>query len=113
MSLNSIRIEKGNNFFLYSTVKYWNSLSELSRNRESDYSFKKHILSNIFYTHHTSKLFYIGNRYASIVHTRLRFNNCRLNYYLLLINCVESQTCGCGAPKEDVLIISSSMFSFC
>ena len=47
-------------------------------------------------------LFYIGNRYASILHTRFRLFHYTLNHYLFLINCVPSPLCSCGSTSETV-----------
>ena len=94
----AIRTEKLNNSFLYSTIKLWNTLSELSRKCVS----VRGLLFNRFNTCPTSKYFYSGDCYASILHTRLRLNNCGLNYYLFLMNCAVSPACDRGAPKEDV-----------
>ena len=45
---------------------------------------------------------YLGDRYVSALHTRLKLNNCGLNHYLFLMNCVRSPSCTCGALSEDV-----------
>ena len=45
---------------------------------------------------------YSLHRYSSILHTRLRFNCCALNYYHFMINCTTSPACDCGANYESV-----------
>ncbi len=65
---------------------------------------------DLFYVPPANKLFNLGDRYLNILHTRQRLKNCALNYYLYLMNCIESPSCICGAFKEDVthyLMLSS------
>ena len=65
--------------------------------------FKTCLLRERFYIPPVNKLVYLGDRYLSGLHTRLRLNNCGLNYYLFLMNCVPSSPCcTCGALREDV-----------
>ena len=60
-------------------------------------------MRDIFYRPIVNKLYYLGDRYLSVLHTRLRLGHCGLNYYLFIINCKESPSCICGAPREDAL----------
>ena len=63
-------------------------------------SFKKNI-SNCFCPFR-NYLFYVGDRSASIFHTRLRLNFSALNYDLFTKNCFVSPACKyCNASIED------------
>ena len=96
---NFIKFKKS---FLPSTIKFWNTLPEQLRNSSSVDSFRNNLTRDLFYVPPANKLFNLGDRYLNILHTRLRLKNCALNYYLYLMNCIESPSCICGAFKEDV-----------
>ena len=102
LSLPFIRTEKTKKSFLYSTIFLWNNLSESTRESATLVLFKSALLRERFYIPPVNRLVYLGDRYVSALHTRLRLNNCGLNYYLFLMNCVSSPSCTCGAPSEDV-----------
>jgi hypothetical protein len=94
--------EKFKKSFLPSTIKFWNTLPEQLRNSSSVDSFRNNLTRDLFYVPPANKLFNLGDRYLNILHTRLRLKNCALNYYLYLMNCIESPSCICGEFKEDV-----------
>ena len=102
LSLPFIHTEKTKKSFLYSTIFLWNNLSESTRESATLVLFKTALLRERFYIPPVNRLVYLGDRYVSALHTRLRLNNCGLNYYLFLMNCVSSPSCTCGAPSEDV-----------
>ena len=102
LSLPFIRTEKTKKSFLYSTIFLWNNLPESTRESVTLVLFKTALLRERFYMPPVNRLVYLGDRYASTLHTRLRLNNCGLNYCLFLMNCVSSPSCTCGAPSEDV-----------
>ena len=53
--------------------------------------------NNIFHKPKYNKLFNFGiDRYASVLHTRLRFERSDLNEHLFRMNCVPSPHCRCG-----------------
>ena len=47
-------------------------------------------------------LYYIGDRFTAILHTRLRLGNSTLNHHLFTKGCIISPACACGNPKETV-----------
>ena len=48
----------------------------------------------------SNALFFTVNRWASILHTRLRLHNSTLNYPLFLMNCATLPLCICGLANE-------------
>ena len=102
LSLPFIRTEKAKKSFLYSTVFLWNNLSESTRESPTFVLFKTALLRERFYIPPVNRLVYLGDRYFSALHTRLRLNNCGLNHYLFAMNCVLFPSCTCGALSEDV-----------
>ena len=79
LSLPFIRTEKKKSF-LYSTIFLWNNLSESTRESATLVLFKSALLRERFYIPPVNRLVYLGDRYVSALHTRLRLNNCGLNY---------------------------------
>ena len=64
--------------------------------------FKRNLLKFLHFPSR-SYLFCIGDRSASIFHTRLRLNFSALHYHLFQKNCCYSPACGlCKASTEDV-----------
>ena len=102
LSLPFIRTEKTKKSFLYSTIFLWNNLSESTRESVTLVLFKTALLRERFYIPPVNRLVYLGDRYISALHTRLRLNNCGLNHYLFIMNCARSASCTCGALSEDV-----------
>ena len=82
LSLPFIRTEKTKKSFLYSTVFLWNNLSESTRESATLVLFITALLRERFYIPPVNRLVYLGDRYVSALHTRLRRNNCGLNCYL-------------------------------
>ena len=58
--------------FLPLTIKVWNILPEQQRNSSSIDSFRNNLIRDLFYVPPANKLFNLGDRYLSILHTRLR-----------------------------------------
>ena len=82
------RTERLQKSFAISSIKLWNNLPLNVRTSESLSHFKTNL--------------YIGNRYASILHTCLRLFHCTLNHYLFLINCVPSPLFSCVSTGETI-----------
>ena len=80
--------------FLPSTVRDWNSLPLEVRQAPSVSSFKYSINSPC--ENPVPPYYYIGNRQAQILHTRLRTNCSSLNLALFQKNIVDSPLCLCG-----------------
>ena len=85
--------------FFPSAISAWNSLPLDSRNSSSLNNFKSKVHS-LLSRGKSCKLFEVGARYASVLHTRLRLNNSTLNYDLFLYNCIPSPACACGYCHE-------------
>jgi hypothetical protein len=83
------RTERLQKSFAISSIKLWNSLPLNVQTSESLPHFKTNLK---IWRDDTipNTLFYLGNRYASILHTHFRLFHCTLNHYLFLINCVLS-----------------------
>ena len=87
--------------FLFSTTQLWDSLSPEVPLSSSLESFKNKF-SKCFGPSSCNYLFYVGDRSASIFHTRLRLNFSALNYDLFTKNCSVSPACKyCNASIED------------
>ena len=83
-------------------MKLWNSLQTEIRNSASLSAFKIGIKS-IFCPLRGKKGFNVSlNRWASILHARLRLRSHALNEYLFKINCYSSPICHCGIENETV-----------
>jgi hypothetical protein len=95
------RTERLQKSFAISSIKLWNSLPLNVQTSESLPHFKTNLK---IWRDDTipNTLFYLGNRYASILHTHFRLFHCTLNHYLFLINCVPSPLCSCGSTNETV-----------
>ena len=81
------------NSFLPSVIREWNELPTDNRNAESLESFKR--LLNMDKSS-IPKHFYIGDRKAQVLHTRLRTQCSSLNQDLFSKSIVESPLCRCG-----------------
>jgi len=103
LHLPYVRTDKSKSAFLFSATKLWNSVPQSIRESESVPMFKNSLIREFFGRSNVNNLFYLGERYLSILHTRLRLRHCALNYYLFRINCSDSPECSCGASKEDVM----------
>ena len=102
LTLFSCRTEKFKQSFFPSTVKLWNSLETELRTSASLSAFKKGIKS-IFCPLIGKKRFNVSlNRWASILHARLRLGSHALNEYLFKINCYSTPICHCGIENETV-----------
>jgi hypothetical protein len=91
------------NSFLLSSVRLWNTLDNDVRN--GVFSSYKSALKRIYFENFTPCPLYKYSltRYASILHTRLRFGFFGLNSYLFRIKCNLSPSCACGYRGESVL----------
>ena len=57
-----------------------NSVPQSLRDSESIAEFKNYLLRDIFCKPIVNKLYYLGDRYLSVLHTRLRLDHCGRNY---------------------------------
>ena len=107
LSLYSSRSQRFYNSFLPSSVHLWNTLDNDVRN--AAFLSYKSALKHIYFENFTYKgiqVFfnkYSLRRYASILHTHLRFGFSGLNSYLFRIKCKLSPSCTCGYREESVL----------
>ncbi|MES9993744.1 MAG: reverse transcriptase domain-containing protein, partial [Candidatus Thiodiazotropha sp.] len=85
------------NSFLPSTIRAWNKVPDEAKQSESSNAFKGFLNKD---TITVPKHFYVGNRKAQILHTRLRTNCSSLNLDLFLKNIVESPMCQCGSIEN-------------
>ena len=99
-SANNLCVPYVRKSFLFSSIKWWNSLSlEI---RMSSLDIFKHSLLKYLQFPSRNYLFYIGDRSGSISHTRLRLNFSALKHHLFQKNCCLSPACTlCDAPVED------------
>ena len=81
LCLPFVRTERYKKSFLFSSIQEWNSLPLETRISSSPGNFKRNLLKFLHFPSR-SYLFYIGDRSASIFHTRLRLNFSTLNYHL-------------------------------
>ena len=102
LSLPKPRTERFKKSFIYSTIQLWNELSDKTRQCVSLASFRNQLLKNCFRTPPRNYVFYIGDRYPSIIHTRLRLGNSALNAHLFSNGCISSPLCYCGISNETV-----------
>lgn len=101
LSIPPSRTERHKNSFLPSAIKLWNLLSPEVRNCQNVAVFKKRLIKWNNYLVR-NRLYYFGDRYLAVLHTRLRLGNSALNYNLYRMNCVPSPLCACGISNETV-----------
>ena len=85
------------NSFLPSAVRSWNNLPVAAKESDSINSFKRFLNQN---KTPVPKYYYMGNRKAQILHTRLRTNCSSLNMDLFLKNFSDSPLCRCGSLEN-------------
>ena len=85
--------------FFPSAIFAWNSLSDSIRNSSSFTNFKNSI-NGLFCKKKCPKIFEVGARYPSVLHTRLRLGNSTLNDDLFRHNCIPSPACAFGYHRE-------------
>ena len=83
--------------FLPSAVRSWNNLPVAAKESDSINSFKRFLNQN---KTPVPKYYYMGNRKAQILHTRLRTNCSSLNMDLFLKNISDSPLCRCGSLEN-------------
>ena len=87
-----VRTERHKNYFLFSGTQLWNNLP-LELRRSSSVGNFKHNLLAYFCVSSCNPLYYVGNRFDSVNHSRFRCNNSTLNNDLFIRNCVVSPAC--------------------
>ena len=95
------------------TIKLWNNLLDKTRQCLSLASFKKQLLNDSFRISPRNYLFYVGDRYPSILHTRLRLGNSALSAHLFLRGCILSPLCICGKIKRNCWALSFVLSPIC
>ena len=86
------------NSFLPATIRVWNDVPDEARQSESLNTFKNFVNKDRM---SVPKHFYVGNRKARILHTRLRTKCSSLNLDLFLRNISDSPLCQCGSVEND------------
>ena len=101
LCLPYVRTDRHKKSFLFSSIKWWNSLPLEIRISSSLVIFKNSLLKFLQFPSR-NYLFYTGDRSASISHTRLRLNFSALKLHLFQKNCCLSPACTlCDVPVED------------
>ena len=101
LCLPYVRTDRHKKLFLFSSIKWWNSLPLVIRISSSLVIFKNSLLKFLQFPSR-NYLFYTGGRSASISHTRLRLNFSALKLHLFRKNCCSSPASTlCDAPVED------------
>ena len=90
------------NSFFPSTIKLWNQLPLDVRNSTTLADFKNKISTNVPRSLKQTELYYVGNRFAAVLHTRLRLGRSKLNAHLYDIGITQSPKCRCDQGIEDV-----------
>ena len=96
------RLQSPRNSYFPCTIKLWNSLEPDLRHGLTLTQFKNALrkrINNFEVPDH----FYVGERKFNIILTRLRNCASNLNYDLNRVNLINSPSCLCGHPTEDVL----------
>ena len=83
--------------FDYCAVRAWNNVHEEAKHSDSINTFKGFLNKD---KSHIPKHFYVGNRKAQILHTRLRTNCSSLNLDLFIKNISDSPLCQCGSVEN-------------
>ena len=89
------------NSFFPSTTRLWNELPLDVRNLKSLTEFKKSIASSVPRSLKQVDLYYIGKRFLSVLHSRLRMGRSQLKAHLFKIGVSISPDCSCGQGIED------------
>ena len=72
------------------------------RNSTTLVEFKNKISANVPRSLKQTELYYVGNRTAAVLHTRLRLGRSQLNAHLFDIGVTQSPKCRCNQGIEDV-----------
>ena len=82
--------------FLPTTIRSWNNLPIEIKQADTVNFFKNHLIKK----QPVPKYYYVGNRRAQILHTRLRTNCSSLNIDLFNKNISDSPLCSCGSIED-------------
>ena len=82
--------------FLPSAIRSWNNLPIEIKQAGTVNSFKNHLIKK----QPVPKYYYVGNRRAQILHTRLRTNCSSLNIDFFNKNISDSPLCSCGSIED-------------
>ena len=100
ISVPYTRLEIFRRSFVPFAINLWNKLSQANRNEPTLLAFKNSLLKEI---DEPNILYFYGNRWPSIHHSRLRIGCSKLNHDLYYnLHVVENASCACGALDEDV-----------
>ena len=95
------RTDLYNNSFFPSTVRLWNEIPIEIRNLPSLSLFKSKLREHFGWSNNRPEYYNFGERYSSILHTRLRLGSSQLNSHLFKIGVKTNASCQCGANVED------------
>ena len=82
--------------FLPTTIRSWKNLPIEIKQADTVNSFKNYLIKK----QPVPKYYYVGNRWAQILHTRLRTNCSSLNIDLFNKNISDSPLCSCGSIED-------------
>lgn len=100
LTIPNARIEAFRRSFFIFGSQLWNNLNQEVKNSTSKQEFKNKCKQKT----ETKVLYYYGNRWCNIHHSRLRMGCSKLNYDLFYnLHVIDSPTCRCGAPVENAL----------
>ena len=88
--------------FFPATLKLWNSLDPTIRQSTSAETFKLKLKLQYRRQSKPPPYYFIGDRFLSIIHTRLRNKCSSLKYDLYRSNIITEKSCNCGALNETV-----------
>ena len=99
ISVPSARLRHSYNSFIPSSIRLWNNIPDIERNRPTLQSFKSYIkvvqpVAPSYYA--------FGIRKFNIIHTKLRYMTSQLNYDLYRFHLKDSPACHCGNECENV-----------
>ena len=87
------------NSFINSTVRLWNGLELETRQSRTLQTFK----NKLNRTPPVPRQYYLGCRFASIHHCRIRNKRSALNHHLFINHVIDSPLCSCNEENEDAL----------
>ena len=87
------------NSFINSTVRLWNDLELETRESVTLQTFK----NKLNRTPPVPRQFYLGCRFASIHHCRIRNKCSALNHHLFINHVLDSPLCSCNVEAEDAI----------
>ena len=87
--------------FVPSAITLWNSLPANIKSLETLNQFKNALNTSLFKRHKVPTYFNYGERYFSVLHSRLRNKCSNLNFDLFTNHLKDNGSCECGSERED------------